>query len=73
MASHVRCRDTDTHTNTNSEIFGKCLALDNAIQCTDMDEFSYQEMIAFLPLQAHSKPARVLVSLIGTDQVEMAT
>ena len=46
-----------------SDIFGKCLALDNAIQCTEMDEFSYQEMIAFLPLNAHPKPVKVLVSI----------
>lgn len=44
-----------------SETFGRCLALDNAIQCTQMDEFSYQEMIAFLPLNAHPNPKRVLI------------
>lgn len=44
-----------------SETFGKCLALDNAIQCTEMDEFAYQEMIAFLPLNSHPNPKRVLI------------
>ncbi|KAG9508804.1 Multidrug resistance-associated protein 4, partial [Fragariocoptes setiger] len=44
-----------------SELFGTCLALDDAIQCTEMDEFSYQEMIAFLPLNSHSNPERVLI------------
>lgn len=32
--------------------FGKVLVLDGAIQCTERDEFSYQEMIAHLPLCA---------------------
>lgn len=44
-----------------SEYFGKCLALDGAIQCTQMDEFSYQEMIAFIPLNSHPKPSKVLI------------
>lgn len=44
-----------------SETFGKCLSLDDAIQCTELDEFSYQEMIAFLALNAHPNPARVLI------------
>lgn len=47
--------------NRASDIFGKCLALDNAIQCTEMDEHSYQEMISFLPLNVHPKPSRVLI------------
>ena len=32
--------------------FGKVLVLDGAIQCTERDEFSYQEMISHLPLCA---------------------
>lgn len=35
--------------------------LDGAIQCTEFDEFSYQEMISFLPLNAHANPQRVLI------------
>lgn len=35
--------------------------LDNAIQCTDKDEFSYQEMITFLPLNSHPCPKKVLI------------
>ena len=35
--------------------------LDNAIQCTELDECSYQEMMSFLPLNVHSKPQRVLI------------
>lgn len=35
------------------------LVLDNCIQCTERDEFAYQEMAAFLPLLAHPEPKRV--------------
>jgi len=44
-----------------SKSFGKALILDNIIQCTEFDEFSYQEMISFLPLCSHPNPERVLV------------
>lgn len=45
----------------HSKAFGKALILDNIIQCTEFDEFSYQEMISFLPLCSHPNPERVLV------------
>lgn len=45
----------------SSEVFGRCLVLDDAIQCTELDEAAYQEMIAFLPLNAHPNPKRVLI------------
>jgi hypothetical protein len=32
-----------------TEAFGTVLLLDGVIQCTDRDEFSYQEMITHLP------------------------
>ena len=35
-----------------SPSFGKVLLLDGVIQCTERDEFSYQEMIAHIPLCA---------------------
>jgi len=35
--------------------------LDGIIQCTARDEFSYQEMISFLPLCAHPNPKKVLI------------
>lgn len=35
--------------------------LDDAIQCTELDEAAYQEMISFLPLNMHPKPKRVLI------------
>lgn len=33
--------------------------LDGCIQCTERDEFAYQEMAAFLPLLIHPNPKRV--------------
>ncbi|KZS95157.1 spermidine synthase [Sistotremastrum niveocremeum HHB9708] len=44
-----------------SETYGNVLVLDGVIQCTERDEFSYQEMIAHIPLNAHPNPKRVLV------------
>ena len=35
--------------------------LDGVIQCTERDEFSYQEMMAHIPLFAHPNPKKVLV------------
>lgn len=40
---------------------GRTLILDGIIQCTERDEFSYQEMIAFLPLCSHPNPKTVLI------------
>lgn len=40
---------------------GRTLILDGIIQCTEKDEFSYQEMISFLPLCAHPNPKTVLI------------
>ncbi|CAH0549662.1 unnamed protein product [Brassicogethes aeneus] len=44
-----------------SKKHGNVLVLDGAIQCTEFDEFSYQEMITFLPLNAHGNPQKVLI------------
>lgn len=41
--------------------YGKVLVLDNVIQCTERDEFSYQEMITHLAMNAHPDPKKVLV------------
>ncbi|CAH0702605.1 unnamed protein product [Spodoptera exigua] len=41
--------------------FGKVLVLDGIIQCTEKDEFAYQESIAFLPLCLHKNPEKVLI------------
>uniref|UniRef100_T1GJI1 PABS domain-containing protein n=1 Tax=Megaselia scalaris TaxID=36166 RepID=T1GJI1_MEGSC len=43
------------------QTFGMCLVLDGIIQCTLRDEFSYQEMISFLPLCCHPNPEKVLI------------
>ncbi|KAH8091818.1 saccharopine dehydrogenase [Cristinia sonorae] len=44
-----------------SETYGNVLILDGVIQCTERDEFSYQEMISHLPLASHPNPKKVLV------------
>jgi len=44
-----------------SETYGTVLVLDGVIQCTERDEFSYQEMIAHIPLACHPNPRKVLV------------
>ncbi|KAK0544976.1 saccharopine dehydrogenase (NADP+, L-glutamate-forming) [Tilletia horrida] len=41
--------------------YGNVLVLDGVIQCTERDEFSYQEMITHLPMASHPNPERVLV------------
>jgi spermidine synthase len=41
--------------------YGNVLVLDNAIQATERDEFSYQEMITHLAVNSHPDPKRVLV------------
>jgi len=44
-----------------SKNYGRVLILDGAVQCTERDEFAYQEMIAHVPLCSHKNPKRVLV------------
>lgn len=44
-----------------SETFGRVLTLDGVIQCTERDEFGYQELISQIPLCAHPNPERVLI------------
>ena len=44
-----------------SSDYGMVLVLDNVIQCTERDEFSYQEMITHLAMNAHPDPKKVLV------------
>ncbi|KAK7035410.1 hypothetical protein VNI00_011941 [Paramarasmius palmivorus] len=44
-----------------SATYGNVLVLDGVIQCTERDEFSYQEMIAHIPIASHPDPKRVLV------------
>jgi len=44
-----------------SKSYGKVLVLDGAIQLTERDEFSYQEMICHLPLLSHPNPKKICV------------
>lgn len=44
-----------------SKTYGNVLALDGVIQCTERDEFSYQEMVTHLAMCAHPNPEKVLV------------
>jgi len=44
-----------------SSDYGMVLVLDNVIQCTERDEFAYQEMITHLGMFAHPNPKKVLV------------
>lgn len=44
-----------------SKTYGNVLALDGVIQCSERDEFSYQEMVTHLAMCAHPNPEKVLV------------
>jgi spermidine synthase len=44
-----------------SSTYGNVLVLDGVIQVTERDEFSYQEMLAHLPMFSHPDPKNVLV------------
>mmetsp|Transcript_25010 Transcript_25010/g.53638 ORF Transcript_25010/g.53638 Transcript_25010/m.53638 type:complete len:292 (+) Transcript_25010:21-896(+) len=44
-----------------TKTYGKMLCLDGIIQLTERDEFSYQEMLAFVPLFSHPNPKRVCI------------
>lgn len=43
----------------NSKTFGNGLVIDEALQCTERDEFVYHEMMAHLPLFCHPNPKKV--------------
>lgn len=63
--------------------YGNVLVLDGAIQVTERDEFSYQEMITHLAMMSHPDPKRVLVvgggdggvlrEVVKHPQIEKAT
>ncbi|SGZ55033.1 CIC11C00000000055 [Sungouiella intermedia] len=44
-----------------STSFGNVLVLNGIVQCTEKDEFSYQELIAHVPIMSHPDPKKVLV------------
>uniref|UniRef100_A0A8C9JR44 Spermidine synthase n=1 Tax=Panthera tigris altaica TaxID=74533 RepID=A0A8C9JR44_PANTA len=58
---HCRGPRSLTVTPAFSKSYGNVLVLDGVIQCTERDEFSYQEMIANLPLCSHPNPRKVLI------------
>ena len=45
----------------DSEIFGRCLILDDALQTSEWDEFMYHEMLVHVPLFTHPDPRRILI------------
>lgn len=44
-----------------STTFGNVLVLNGIVQCTERDEFAYQEMITHVPVMCHPHPKKVLV------------
>ncbi|KAG7660664.1 SPE4 [[Candida] subhashii] len=44
-----------------SATFGNVLVLNGIIQCTERDEFAYQELITHVPIMSHPNPRKVLV------------
>ncbi len=52
-----------------SETHGRVMMLDGVVQITEADEFSYQEMIAHVPLLAHGAAKRVLIIGAGDGGV----
>lgn len=44
-----------------STTFGNVLVLNGIVQCTEKDEFAYQELITHVPVLSHPRPAKVLV------------
>lgn len=44
-----------------SSTFGNVLVLNGIIQCTEKDEFVYQELITHIPVMSHPNPKKVLV------------
>lgn len=44
-----------------SSNFGNVLVLNGIVQCTEKDEFAYQELITHTPIMSHEKPRKVLV------------
>lgn len=44
-----------------SKHHGNVLVLDGVIQCTEFDEYCYQEMLTFIALNSHPNPEKVLI------------
>ena len=52
-----------------SESHGRVMVLDGCVQITEADEFTYQEMLAHVPLLAHGDAKRVLIIGAGDGGV----
>ena len=57
---HEKSKDQDVLIFESTD-YGTVLVLDNVIQCTERDEFAYQEMITHLAMNSHPNPKKVLV------------
>jgi spermidine synthase len=44
-----------------SKTYGNVLVLDGIIQCTERDEFAYQEMLTHVALCSHPQPKKILI------------
>jgi spermidine synthase len=44
-----------------AERWGRILILDDIIECTELDEFVYHEMLTHVPMYMHPNPKRVLI------------
>lgn len=45
----------------DTDLFGRCLILDGALQTTEWDEFMYHEMLVHVPLFTHPNPRNILI------------
>ncbi len=45
----------------DTDVFGRMLVLDDVIQTTERDEFTYHEMLVHVPLMIHPAPRRVAI------------
>jgi len=50
-----------------SKTYGNVLVLDDVIQCTERDEFAYQEMIVHLAMCSHNLPPKNILVIGGGD------
>src|SRR3569832_196698 len=44
-----------------NNLYGRVLVLDGVVQITEADEYTYQEMLAHVPLIAHGNAKKVLI------------
>jgi spermidine synthase len=58
LDSRTKFQKIEVHDTTR---FGKVLVLDGAIQTTEKDEFTYHEMMAHVPINAHGNVKSVLI------------